>query len=101
MIQPTLFDTVYVTPPERRNASLRAIVGTGYIESKSAQIRKFVRNNPDCTQSEMERGTGLKINVISGRVNEMTKRGVFETGERYKPETEKYVTTYKMKNDQA
>jgi hypothetical protein len=97
MTQPTLFDTAFITPPERRNASLKAIIATGRIKTNVQKIRDFLANNPLSTAREIKHGTGLDINIVSGRLNEMAKRKEITThDEKYDHETQAYVTAYRV-----
>ena len=94
----TLFDTQYITPPERRNASLKSIEGTGYIESKTNRIKEFLRSNPGSSSREICLGTRIERTSVVGRLNEMMQRDELDyCGEKYDSSTEKYVTAYRVK----
>ena len=49
---------------------------TGFNSTKRAQVFNFILENPGCSRGDIERGKGMKINCVAGRVNELLGSGL-------------------------
>ena len=58
--------------------------------NQRTKILRFVRNHPDLTRNEISYWTGIRINAVAGRINELLKLGsIFEDGKKIDPITKK------------
>lgn len=76
--------TNHVTRTTSANA-YHAMERNGRLFETTQMILDALNNCPDgMTRREIEQATGLRINQVAGRVNEMLKRGILKEGERRK-----------------
>jgi hypothetical protein len=61
-----------------RESSLRAhdaIQADGTAVTKAARVLAYVRAHPRCSRQDIAKGTGITINCVCGRVNELIESG--------------------------
>lgn len=49
---------------------------TGFNSTKRAQIFNYILEHPGCSRGDIERGLEMKINCVTGRVNELLESGL-------------------------
>jgi len=55
----------------------------GTAESQRMTILRFIRNNPGMTRNEISYNSGIRINAVCGRVNELIKTlSIYEDGKK-------------------
>src|SRR3990167_7689750 len=54
--------------------------------SQLQQIVQYVKDHPGCTRSEIRRGTGYAINVVTARVNSAINNGSWDGHKYTRPE---------------
>lgn len=78
-----------------RETSLKsydAILADGTAATQAGRVLAYVRRNPGASRGDIERGTGIRINAVCGRVKELLEDGaLFETREKIDPETRQPV----------
>lgn len=78
-----------------RETSLKAhdaIHADGTATTQRGRILAFIRKHPGSSRADVERGTGLKINAVCGRVNQLlVEQEIRENGEKIDPITKKPV----------
>lgn len=57
------------------------LVETGDVSRQQAELLSFMRAGKDYTRAELSRISGLMINAVTGRVNELLKDGKLEEQE--------------------
>lgn len=88
--------------PNRANIRQTSILS--YIElskedlgKKQLQVYKFISSYPKCSDREIMKGTGLEINCVCGRRNELVKMGyVVDVGVKYDEQTNRLVTIWSV-----
>lgn len=65
---------------------------SGFNSSKRTLVFEFIFSNPGCSRSDIERGVDMKINCVTGRVNELLAIGhIHENGCKHDPITGRSV----------
>ena len=68
---------------------------TEQLGAKQQKVLTFVSAHPRCTDREIMNGTGLTINCICGRRNELVRFGfIKEDGTKYDDETNREVLAW-------
>jgi hypothetical protein len=78
-----------------RETSLKAydaIRADGTAATQAGRILAFIRANPGSSRADVERGTGIKINAVCGRVKQLLEDdAIVERGEKFDPATNRNV----------
>lgn len=78
-----------------RETSLKsydAIRADGTAATQAGRVLAYVRRNPGASRGDIERSTGIRINAVCGRVNELLEANALrETAEKIDPETRQPV----------
>lgn len=94
-MQDTLWNTQYVTPLERRNASLRQTVEEGKMSKQDTQILNFLKLHPNSTSRQISSGTHIdRTSVTRSLIGLVRGLYVDSTQETWDDSTHRMVSSY-------
>ena len=62
-----------------RNESYLDLVKSKNLSETQEAVLRFIFHSPDCTDNEISAGTGLTLNCVNGRRNELVHEGLIKS----------------------
>lgn len=94
-VMPDLYPSGHHSPRQTSILSYVKLVDENELGRLQSVVYSFITRNPKCSDREISLGTGLKINCVCGRRNELVRMNyVLEDGVKFDQETKRMVTTW-------